>query len=195
MAHVPNRDEAWQLVVANTESEALVNHYLAVEAVMRRLARKYGEDEEKWGVIGLAHDLDWERWPDEHCQKTRELLEAADWPEEYIRAIQAHGWKLCTDVEPQTTLENCLYAIDELTGLVTACALVRPSRSVLDLKVKSVKKKWKVASFAAGANRDVIQEGADRLGVELAELMEDVILGMQDVAEEIGLGASGTVEE
>jgi predicted hydrolase (HD superfamily) len=194
MAHVPNRDEAWQLVVENTESEALVNHYFAVEAVMRRLARKYGEDEEKWGVIGLAHDLDWERWPDEHCQKTRELLEAADCPEEYIRAIQAHGWKLCTDVEPLTTRENCLYAIDELTGLVTACALVRPSRSVLDLKVKSVKKKWKVPSFAAGANREVIQEGADRLGVELAELMEDVILGMQDVAEEIGLGTNGTVE-
>ncbi|MBT7298032.1 MAG: hydrolase [Victivallales bacterium] len=189
MAHIPTRDDAWQLVVAHTESEALVNHYLAVEAVMRRLARKYGQDEEEWGAIGLVHDLDWERWPDEHCRKTRELLEAADWPAEYIRAVEAHGWGLCTDVEPLTTLENCLYAIDELTGLVTACALVRPSRSVLDLKVKSVKKKWKNANFAAGANREVIQQGADRLGVELTDLIEDVIAGMREVAEEIGLGA------
>jgi predicted hydrolase (HD superfamily) len=194
MAHIPTREKAWQLVVTHTESEALVNHYLAVEAVMRHLARKHGEDEEKWGVIGLVHDLDWERWPEEHCRKTRELLEAADWPEEYIRAIEAHGWELCTDVEPQTTLEKCLYAIDELTGLVTACALVRPSRSVLDLKVKSVKKKWKVQSFAAGASREVIQKGADLLGVELGELIEDVILGMQDVADEIGLGANGVAE-
>jgi len=190
MAHIPTRDEAWQLVVTHTESETLVNHYLAVEAVMRRLARKYGQDEEEWGAIGLVHDLDWERWPDEHCRKTRELLEAADWPEGYIRAVEAHGWGLCTDVEPLTTLENCLYAIDELTGLVTACALVRPSRSVLDLKVKSVKKKWKNANFAAGANRDVIQQGADRLEVDLADLIEDVIAGMREVAEEIGLGAS-----
>ena len=190
MPHVPSRSEAWQLVVSHTESEALVNHYLAVEAVMRRLARKHGDDEEKWGAIGLVHDLDWERWPEAHCRKTREILEAADWPEEYIRAVEAHGWGLCTETEPKTTLENCLYAIDELTGLVTACALVRPSRSVLDLNVKSVMKKWKNLNFAAGANREVIQRGAERLGVELAELVEDVILGMRDVADEIGLGAT-----
>lgn len=194
MPHVPTRAEAWELVTTHTESESLLGHYLAVEAVMRRLARHFGEDEEQWGVIGLAHDLDWERWPKEHCRKTRELLQAADWPEEYIRAIEAHGWGLCTDVEPVSRLERSLYAIDELTGLVTACALVRPSRSVLDLNVKSVRKKWKVPSFAAGANREVIRQGADRLGMELDELIEQVILGMREVAEAIGLGTGAAGE-
>jgi len=159
---------------------------------MRYMARKRGEDEEKWGIIGLVHDLDYERYPEEHCTKTREILTEHGWPEEYIHAVMAHGWGLVTDVAPEHEMEKVLYAIDELTGLVTAVALVRPSHSVLDMKVKSVSKKWKDKSFAAGANREVIEQGAQMLGMDLKDLFEDVIMGMREVAEAIGL--AGTVE-
>lgn len=185
--HAPTREEALQLLLEYNTSETLVNHAKAVEAVMRHMAAKNGEDPEVWGVIGLVHDLDYEHWPSEHCVKVRGILGEKGWPEPYIRAIVSHGWGLCSDVEPESTLEKTLYAIDELTGLVTACALVRPSRSVMDLEVKSVMKKWKQPSFAAGANRDVIERGAEMLGVELADLIADVIDGMRTVAPEIGL--------
>jgi len=188
--HIPTRAKAFELLREYNSSESLINHALAVEGVMRYMARKYGEDEETWGVIGLAHDLDYERFPDQHCTKTRAILESHDWPPDYVRAIVSHGWGICSDVEPQTTLEKILYAIDELTGFVTACALVRPSRSVMDLKVKSAKKKWKQKGFAAGANRDVIRKGAAMLDVELDELISDVIMGMREVADDIGLGMS-----
>jgi predicted hydrolase (HD superfamily) len=184
---VPTREEALQLLHEYNQTDSLRNHAYTVEGVMRYIARKRGEDEEKWGIIGLIHDLDYERFPDQHCTKTREILEEHEWPEEYIRAVISHGWGLCSDVEPRTTLEKTLYAIDELTGLVAASALVRPSKSVMDLTVKSVKKKWKSPAFAAGVNRSVIQNGADMLGVELGELIEDTIMGMREVAEEIGL--------
>jgi putative nucleotidyltransferase with HDIG domain len=185
--HTPTRDEAFALLKEFNQNESLLKHALAVEGVMRYAARKRGEDEEKWGVIGLAHDLDYERYPQQHCQKTEEILRERGWPEDYIHAVLSHGWGLCTDIEPQHEMEKVLYAIDELTGLVTAVALVRPSKSVLDMKVKSVNKKWKDKSFAAGANREIIQKGADMLGVELSELFEDVITGMREVAEAIGL--------
>ncbi len=190
--HTPSRDEAFALLNEFNQNESLIKHALAVEGVMRYAARKRGEDEEKWGVIGLVHDLDYERYPQQHCEKTEEILKERDWPEDYIHAILSHGWGLCTDVEPQHEMEKVLYAIDELTGLVTAVALVRPSKSVLDMKVKSVNKKWKDRSFAAGANREVIQKGADMLGVDLSELFEEVIAGMREVAEAIGL--KGNVE-
>ena len=183
----PTRDEALALLKTYTNSEALINHAKAVEGVMRYLARKHGEDEEKWGIIGLVHDLDYEQFPDEHCAKVREILEEHGWPEDYIRAVVSHGWGLCSDIKPESLLEKSLYAIDELTGLVTACALVRPSRSVRDMKAKSVKKKWKQPSFAAGASREVIAQGAEMLGVELDELFTDVIMGMREVCDEIGL--------
>jgi predicted hydrolase (HD superfamily) len=154
---------------------------------MRYSARKRGEDDDMWGVIGLVHDLDYERFPDQHCTKTKEILEEHNWPEEYIRAVISHGWGLCCDVEPKSTLEKTLFAIDELTGLVTANALVRPSKSVMDMTVKSVKKKWKSPAFAAGVDRSIIQKGAEMLGVEVSELIEDTIIGMREVAEEIGL--------
>jgi len=186
--HVPTRDEALALLQEYVPGEKLQIHALCVEGVMRYLARKHGEDEEEWGIVGLIHDIDYERFPDEHCKHIREILEPHGWRESYIRAAEAHGWGICTDVEPETLLEKCLFAFDELTGLVYATALVRPSRSVLDMKAKSVKKKWKVKSFAAGANRDVIQQGADMLGMELGELFTDCIMGMREVAEEIGLG-------
>lgn len=184
---VPSREEVLQLLHEYNQSDSLRNHAYTVEGVMRYIARKRGEDEEKWGIIGLIHDLDYERFPDQHCTKTRQILEEHKWPEEYIRAVISHGWGLCSDVEPRTTLEKTLYAIDELTGLVAASALVRPSKSVMDLTVKSVKKKWKSPAFAAGVNRSVIQKGADMLGVELGELIEDTIMGMREAAEEIGL--------
>lgn len=191
--HVPTREEALNLLKEFNQSESLVKHALAVEGVMRYMARRRDQDEEKWGIIGLVHDLDYERYPEEHCKKTEEILTERNWPEDYIHAVMSHGWGLVTDVKPEHEMEKVLYAIDELTGLVTAVALVRPSKSVLDMKVKSVNKKWKDKSFAAGANRDIIQKGADILGVELTELFEDVIMGMREVAEAIGL--KGTVEQ
>ena len=183
----PTRAEALQLLMKYNTSDALINHAKSVEGVMRYMARKHGEDEEKWGVIGLVHDLDYEMFPDEHCSKVQEILVENGWPEEYIRAVVSHGWGLCSDVKPESLLEKTLYAIDELTGLVTACALVRPSKSVMDMAAKSVKKKWKQPSFAAGASREVIAQGADMLGVELSDLFTDVIMGMREVSDEIGL--------
>ena len=183
----PSREEAFSLLKEYNKSEGLIKHALAVEAVMRYCARKRGEDEGKWGVIGLAHDLDYEQFPEQHCRKTEEILTSHNWPAEYIRAVMSHGWGICTDVEPQSELEKVLYTVDELVGLVVATALVRPSRSVLDMKAKSVKKKWKEKSFAAGVNRDVIEKGAEMLGVELGEIIDDVIMGMREVADEIGL--------
>jgi putative nucleotidyltransferase with HDIG domain len=183
----PTRQEAFSLLTEYNTSEGLIKHALAVEAVMRYCGRKRGEDEEKWGVIGLVHDLDYERYADQHCQKTAEILKSRGWPAEHIRAVMSHGWEICTEVEPQSELEKVLYAVDELTGLVTATALVRPSKSVMDLKVKSVRKKWKDKAFAAGVNRAVIEKGAGMLGIELNELIEDVVMGMRQVADEIGL--------
>ncbi|MHC4174132.1 MAG: HD domain-containing protein [Planctomycetota bacterium] len=183
----PSREEAFSLLKEYNKNEGLIKHAVAVEAVMRYSARKRGEDEEKWGVIGLVHDLDYEQFPEQHCRKTEELLASRNWPAEYIRAVVSHGWDICTDVEPKSELEKVLYAVDELVGLVVATALVRPSKSVMDMKVKSVKKKWKEKSFAAGVNRDVVGKGAEMLGVELGELIDDVIMGMREVADEIGL--------
>lgn len=184
---VPTREEAYQLLTEYNKGNSLIKHALAVEGVMRYFARKRGEDEEKWGVIGLIHDLDYEQFPEEHCHKSEEILKEKGWPEEYIRAIVSHGWGLCSEVEPQTELEKVLYAIDELTGLVVTTALVRPSKSVMDVKVKSVKKKWKDKRFAAGVDRSIIEKGAQMLGMEVSDLIADTLAGMQEVAEEIGL--------
>jgi putative nucleotidyltransferase with HDIG domain len=184
---VPTREDAFKLLTEYNKNESLIKHALAVEGVMRYVARKKGEDEEKWGVIGLVHDLDYEQFPDEHCRKSDEILRTQDWPEEYIHAVVSHGWGICSDVEPQTEMEKVLYAIDELTGLVVTTALVRPSKSVMDLKAKSVKKKWKDKRFAAGVDRSIIEKGAEMLGVDITELITDTIMGMREVAEEIGL--------
>jgi putative nucleotidyltransferase with HDIG domain len=186
----PTREEAYALLTEYTKSDRLIKHALAVEAVMRHMARQLGHDEEKWGIIGLVHDLDYDRYPEEHCRKTEEILRAHDWPEEYIRAVLSHAWGICTDVEPVHEMEKVLYAIDELTGLVIAVALVRPSRSLADLTAKSVRKKWKDRSFAAGADRQVIEKGAERLGVELSDLIDETIAGLRGVATELGLDGS-----
>ncbi|TCL64705.1 putative nucleotidyltransferase with HDIG domain [Hydrogenispora ethanolica] len=183
----PNRAEAFSLLTEFNRNESLIKHALTVEAVMRHFAQLYGEEPELWGLIGLMHDLDYEQYPEQHCIKVREILAERNWPEEYIRAIQSHGWKLCCDIEPLSNLEKVLYTIDELTGLIAAAAMVRPSKSVLDLEVKSVKKKWKEKSFAAGVNREVIMEGVSLLGMDLDRVIDETIQGMQKVAEEIGL--------
>ena len=187
MADKPTREEAWTILTDHVKNSSLLSHALAVEAVMRHVARKKSADEDLWGVIGLVHDLDYEEHPDEHLRHAPEILRSQGWPEEYIRAIASHGWGLFTDVAPVTDLEKALFAIDELTGLVAAAALVRPSRSVLDLPVKSVLKKWKDKAFAAGVDRKVIEKGAALMEVPLEELIADTIEGMKTIAETIGL--------
>lgn len=188
---VPTREQAFALLNQYNKNESLIKHALAVEGVMRYFARKRQEDEEKWGIIGLIHDLDYEQFPEEHCRKTEEILKQNNWPQEHIRAVVSHGWGICSDVEPKTELEKVLYAIDELTGLVVTTALVRPSKSLMDLKAKSVKKKWKDKRFAAGVDRSIIEKGAKMLGVELSELITDTIMGMREVADKIGLKGEG----
>jgi len=184
---IPTREETLDLLKKYNKTESLIKHALAVEGVMRYFARQRGEDEEMWGTIGLIHDLDYEQFPDQHCHKTEEILRENNWPEEYIRAVISHGWGICTDVKPESEMEKVLYTIDELTGLVVTTALVRPSKSVMDVKTKSVKKKWKDKRFAAGVNRSIIQKGSEMLGIELPDLINDTIMGMREVAEDIGL--------
>ena len=191
--YTPTREDAEKLFRKYNKSDSLYKHALAVEGVMRYMAKKNGEDEDKWGVIGFIHDLDYEMYPEQHCQKTEEILRENDWPEEYIRAVLSHGWQIVTDVKPESIMEKTLYTMDELTGLVTTTALVRPSKSVLDMKVKSVKKKWKDKRFAAGVDRSVIERGAELLDTDISDLIQDCINGMKEVADEIGL--KGDVEE
>ena len=185
--HIPTYDEAQSLLKEFNRSESLLTHAYSVEGVMRYIARKKGEDEEKWGIVGLMHDLDYERFPEQHCRKSQEILQERGWSDEYTRAIVSHGWGICSDVEPQTEMEKTLYAVDELTGLITAVAIIRPSKSVADLEAKSVMKKWRDKSFAAGVNRSLIEKGTVMLGVDLRDLITDVIMGMREVAERIGL--------
>jgi putative nucleotidyltransferase with HDIG domain len=184
---IHTRQQALELLKEYNKSDSLVKHALSVEAVMRHFAQINNEDIEKWGIVGLLHDIDYEMYPNEHCTKAREILEKAGYGEEYIHAIQSHGYGLCIDVEPIRKMEKVLYTIDELTGLITATALMRPSKSILDMEAKSVKKKWKQKSFAAGVNREVIKNGADKLGMDINTIISETLLGMQDVAQEIGL--------
>lgn len=188
MSHKPTREEALTLLKKYNQSDALIKHALAVEAVMVYFAGKYGEqDLEKWRVIGLTHDLDYEKYPAEHCHKTKEILTEEGWPEDYIRAIISHGWKICTDVEPVETMEKVLYTTDELTGLIVATILMRPSKSILDLEVSSVRKKFKDKNFAAGVDRGIIGEGAAMLGLTIDEVIGETINAMRAEAEALGL--------
>jgi len=184
---MPTRDEAFQLLCEFNKTEKMLKHALAVEAVMRFFARKRGADENLWGIIGLIHDLDFEMFPSQHCTKTREILEQRGWPADWVRAAISHGWGMCTDIEPQTELERVLFTIDELTGLVAATALVRPSKSIFEVEVKSVKKKWKEKSFAAGVSRETIERGAEMLGLPLDGIIADTITGMREAADALGL--------
>lgn len=181
------RSDAFDLLKKYNKSEGLIKHALAVEAVMRHFAVLYGEDPEKWGIIGLVHDLDYEKYADQHCKMTEKILESEGWPKDYINSVLSHAWGICSDVEPSHIMEKVLYTIDELTGLIVACTLVRPSKSLLDLKIKSVKKKWNVKHFAAGANREVIEKGARMLDKDLDYIIGETIAGMQKIAEQLGL--------
>jgi putative nucleotidyltransferase with HDIG domain len=187
----PTREQALDLLKEFNKTESLIKHALAVEATLRYFARKRGEDEEMWGVVGLIHDLDYEQYPEQHCTKTREILESRGWPPDYVRAVMSHAWGMFTEIKPETELEKVLYTIDELTGLVVTTALVRPSKSLMDLTPKSVKKKWKDKRFAAGVNREVIEAGAGMLGLELTEIIQDTIMGMREIAPELGLSGEG----
>ena len=169
----------------NTE-DSLYKHALSVEAIMKHYAKLNNEDEEKWGLVGLLHDLDYQQFPEEHCTKVREILEKENFSEELIRAIQSHGYGMCSDVEPLSLMEKTLYTIDELAGFITACALIRPSKSLDDLEVKSVKKKWKNAHFAAGVDRQVVQNGADMLNQDLDTIIQECIIALRVITEELG---------
>lgn len=186
MANI-ERDKAIELFKKYNSEESLFKHALSVEAVMRYFARKNKEDEDEWGMVGLLHDMDYEMYPNEHCIKVKEILEKENLPESFIRAIQSHGFEICVDIEPISDMEKTLYAVDELAGFITACALVRPSKSVEDMEVKSVKKKLKNKNFAAKVDRDVINKGAERLGISLDELIQETINALIPVQEEIGL--------
>jgi putative nucleotidyltransferase with HDIG domain len=183
----PTRDEAYELLCKYNDSPALITHALAVEGVMRHFAHLLGEDEEKWGVVGLMHDIDYQMFPDQHCIKAGEILTERGIDDDYIHAIMSHGYGLCCDVKPELIMERVLFTIDELTGLINACAIMRPSNSVLDLELKSVKKKYKDRRFAAGVNREIIEKGAAMLGMDLDYIITETILGMREVAEAIGL--------
>jgi len=186
------RDEALAIVHEYVKNENLVKHMLAVEAAMRFYAEKFGEDPEKWGLAALLHDFDWEIHPtlEEHPQAGAPILRERGVSDEIVQAVLSHADH--TGVPRDTQMQKALFACDEITGLITAVALVRPSRSLMDLKVKSVRKKWKDKSFAAGANRDEIEQAAQEFGVELWEHVSNVIEAMQSIAPELGL--AGKIE-
>ena len=176
-----NRGQAWDLLTKYNKEPFHLRHAITVEHVMGWYARElgYGEEADFWSIVGLLHDLDFEMWPEEHCEKSQELMREAGVEEAVIRATASHGWGLRVDIKPEHEMEKVLYASDELTGLIGAAALMRPSRSVADMELKSLKKKFKDKKFAAGCSRDVITQGAERLGWTLAELMEKTILAQR----------------
>ncbi|MDO5715150.1 MAG: hydrolase [Tissierellia bacterium] len=183
----PTREEAMNLLKEYNESERLIQHALQVEAAMIHFAKFWGEEEDAYSVVGLCHDLDYEKYPKQHCVMTRKILEEHHWPSSYIRAIESHGYTVVNEVEPLSKMEKTLFTVDELTGLINATCLMRPSKSVLDLKLKSLKKKFKDRKFAAGCNRDIIKMGCEMLGMDLDQVMEETIKGLQARAEICGL--------
>ena len=187
MAQLPSREDALALMHQYVESESLRRHMYAVEAACRAYARKYGEEEELYGIAGLVHDFDYEKRPDAHPLPGAEILREQGFPEELVHAVLAHGYPSRTNVPPETLLDRTLRACDEVTGLITAAALVRPSRSVMDLEAKSVLKKFKDRAFAAGVDRTEVTEAAEQLGVDLKEHVQFVIEAMRGIAGELGL--------
>ena len=176
------RDQAWALLTEFNEGDFHLKHALTVGDVMRWFAEKlgYGDEADFWEIVGLLHDLDFEQFPDEHCIKSQEIMRERGLDERLIRATASHGYNITVDIKPEHEMEKILYAVDELTGLIGACAIMRPSKSVMDMELKSVKKKFKQPSFAAGCSRDVIKAGADMLGWELDDLISRTILAMRE---------------
>lgn len=173
------REQAMGLLRKYNTEPFHIQHALTVEGVMRWFAQENGEDADFWGLCGLLHDVDFEKWPEQHCQKAPELLAEVNASAEMVHAICSHGYGICCDVEPTAQMEKILFAADELTGLIGAAARMRPSKSVMDMELSSLKKKFKDKKFAAGCSRDVIRTGAERLGWSLDELMEKTILAMR----------------
>jgi putative nucleotidyltransferase with HDIG domain len=190
MPALPSRGEALALMHQHVQGESLRRHMYSVESACRAYARRFGEDEELYGLAGLLHDFDYEQWPEEHPVRGVEMLRERGYPDELLHAIQAH-YAARTGVQPETRLDRTLRACDEITGLITAAALVRPSRSVMDLEARSVLKKMKDKQFAAGVDRDDVRHAADALGVELSEHVDFVIGAMRGVAPELGLAGQG----
>lgn len=181
------REQAWELLQKYNKESFHIQHALTVEGVMKWYAKElgYGEDAEYWGIVGLLHDIDFELYPEEHCIKAPELLREGGAGEDIIHAVCSHGYGLNVDVEPEHEMEKVLYAVDELTGLVWAAALIRPSKSVQDMELKSLKKKYKTSTFAAGCSREVIERGAQMMGCELDELLQNTIYAMRSCEDEI----------
>ncbi len=177
------RDDAWALLTKYNSEPFHLQHAQTVEGVMRWYAEKLGYDPDYWGIVGLLHDLDFEQWPDEHCVKSQELMREAGVDEDIIRSTASHGYGICADIKPEHEMEKILFASDELTGLIGAAALMRPSKSVQDMEVKSVKKKFKDKRFAAGCSRDIIRNGADELGWTLDELFSQTLEAMKSCCE------------
>jgi len=180
-----DRKEAIQLLKKYNKEEFHIRHALTVEEVMKYFAREKGEEEEFWGVVGLLHDVDFEKYPEEHCKKAPELLKEINASEEMVHAICSHGYGICSEIKPEQEMEKILFAVDELTGLIWAVAKMRPSKSTKDMEVSSLKKKFKDKKFAAGCSRETIQKGAEQLGWELSDLFEKTILAMRDCEEKI----------
>ena len=179
------REQALALLQKYNKEAFHIQHALTVEGVIRWFARENGEDADFWGLCGLLHDIDFECYPDQHCQKAPELLSEVNASEEMVHAICSHGYGLCSDVEPVHLMEKILFAVDELTGLIGAAARMRPSKSVMDMELSSLKKKFKDKKFAAGCSRDVIRQGAERLGWTLDELLDKTIQAMRSCEAEI----------
>jgi predicted hydrolase (HD superfamily) len=175
------RENAFELLKKYNKEDFHILHGETVEGVMRYFAEAKGYDPDFWGMVGLLHDVDFEMWPNEHCKKAPELLKEIEAPEEMVHAIVSHGYGLCSDIKPEHEMEKILFATDELTGLIGAAALMRPSKSCKDMELKSLKKKFKDKKFAAGCDRDVIKQGAEMLGMELDELMQKTLDAMKSL--------------
>lgn len=186
MAH-PSRDEAFRLLTRFTTKPGLIKHAIAVEEVMRYFARTNRGDEEEWGIVGLVHDLDYEQFPEQHCQKTKEILEAEGWPDPLVRAVMAHAWGMFTEIKPDTLMEKYLYATDELSGFIVACALVRPTKQLADVDVEFILKKWRMRSFAAGVKREIVENGALLLGKSFDHLAGETLKALQGASDRLGL--------
>ncbi len=180
-----DRNEAIKLLKKYNQEEFHIRHALTVEDVMKYFAKEMGYDENFWGIVGLLHDVDFEKYPDEHCKKAPELLKEINAPEDMVHAICSHGYGICSDVEPEHEMEKILFAVDELTGLIWAAAKMRPSKSTKDMEVSSLKKKFKDKKFAAGCSRDTIAQGAERLGWSLDELFEKTINAMRACEDDV----------